>query len=140
MDRERTETNVTLYDLSTQAESIDDVSERLHKRDSILRSVMRQETLAIFLDSVLGSIHAIRFALEWKTISTKPGGKLWKTEYRASAFNAHYPDFVEAMHTREDYMKKFKAFGSRHEKVITARNILLKMFRRFHAAILLDPI
>jgi len=126
--------------LSTQAEDIANVTERLHKRDSILRSVTKEGDLRIFLDSLLSSIHAIRFASEWKTISALPGGKLWKIQYRANAFNAQYPDFIADLHTREDYMAKFKRFGARHEKVITARNVILKMYNRFHAAVLLDPL
>jgi len=138
-DNERPASDLTLFELSTQAEDID-VTDRLHKRESILRSVTKQGNLRILVDSLLSSIHAIRFASDWKAINTLPGGKLWEIEYRANAFNAQCPDFIADLYTREEYMAKFKRFGVRHEKFITAWNVILKVCNHFHATVLLDPL
>lgn len=103
-----------------------DATTHLHARESILVAIDSTNRFSTFIHAVLCSIHAIRFSYEWNDLSSQPGRKKWKTEYRTQAFKNFHPDFAE--YTQDSYEKKFKTFTSRHEKVIKARNNLRRMF------------
>ncbi|KAF8901209.1 hypothetical protein CPB84DRAFT_986315 [Gymnopilus junonius] len=75
-----------------------------------------------FVLSVLRTIHAIEFAMEWAALPQAS-----KTRFRHDAFNRLAPNMT------------FKVFQHRHEKIIKARNDLKKLFVKFGVSVLMDP-
>ncbi|KAF8963009.1 hypothetical protein BDZ97DRAFT_1822580 [Flammula alnicola] len=120
---------------SIRTESIDDLGQRLLEREKALAMIQGGTALRGLANNIVTCIHAIKFAQEWRELSMARGGKKKKVEYRKSAFNVRYPDV-----SADDYESELNTFTNRHEKVITARNTLLRMFSKFHVAVLLDPL
>jgi len=97
------------YSQSVRTEATDDITQRLLEREKALSMIQAGTTLRGLANSVMLCIHAVRFAHEWKQLTTARGGKKKKTEYRKAAFEARYP------HTpRADYEADLKAFTNRH--------------------------
>ncbi|KAF8956941.1 hypothetical protein BDZ97DRAFT_1925008 [Flammula alnicola] len=120
---------------SVHTESIDDISQRLLEREKALAMIQGGTALRGLANSIITCIHAVRFAQEWKDLSTARGGKKKKVEYRKAAFKVRYPNV-----SVDDYESELKAFTNRHEKVVTARNTLFRIYSKFHIAVLLDPL
>jgi hypothetical protein len=92
------------------------------------------DKLKEYIRFVIRSINALKFAVEWKAKSSEPGGKAWKKEYRVRLYEmtlkkreTGFEILGEA--ARKEKKKQFQQFVRRHEKVITARNQLLTLYR-----------
>ncbi|KDR73544.1 hypothetical protein GALMADRAFT_617279 [Galerina marginata CBS 339.88] len=77
-------------------------------------------SLHAYVHSVLRSIHALRFAIEWGQLTPA-----MKTRFRNEAFALYNPVFDP---TDAEYKRAFDVFQHRHEKVVKARNDLKRMF------------
>jgi hypothetical protein len=88
-----------------------------------------------YVDFVLRSIKTLRFIIDWNNKTQIRGGKAWKTQYRDRYFEEHYAK--ELTFLRENYVGAYllqqlnslrRQFFKRHEKVITSRNQLMRMY------------
>ena len=100
----------------------------LLEREATLNSARTGNALRMLTESILASIHTIRFAEEWNTLDN-----IQKKDFRTRAFARRFPDDIGDQ-------AKFKIFNNRYKKVILARNLLRRLFLKFHVAVLLDPI
>ena len=97
--------------------------DRLAGREIILKNINITTSLQWFVHSLLKTIHAIRFAIDWESLS-----RAEKQKYTTDIFNQYEAEFVSQIHTVQQYKKKFELFKKRHEWVVTSRNDLKKMF------------
>ncbi|CAA7258562.1 unnamed protein product [Cyclocybe aegerita] len=131
--------NLLAFAASIALETNLDPTARLHAREAIMQSIDASDNSQSFVSSVIRSIQCLRFAAEWALLPSLPGGRLWKTQYRTDAFSKHNAEFVATDHTAQEFNKRFSAFTNRHERVITARNDLRRLFSVYGPAILMHP-
>lgn len=97
--------------------------ERMHAWEGLLLITNSTTELQIFLNSVIVSIYAIKFALEWKTLKKKE-----KADFQICTFKALNSE--QDTCTKAVFAQKFKTFKSHHEKVITAQNEISSLFTK----------
>ncbi|PPR04382.1 hypothetical protein CVT26_004220 [Gymnopilus dilepis] len=107
---------------SVALESNKDLVERMHERETLMTGMQSADALHSFMISILRTIHAIRFSIEWAQLAPAA-----KTRFREDACDQLAPELTYAQ------------FQHRHEKLIKARNDLKKMFLKFGARVLMDP-
>ncbi|KAF4623616.1 hypothetical protein D9613_001481 [Agrocybe pediades] len=115
---------------SIMNEENENVLDRMCERENVMIKCEETNTFADFALSVLNSIQCLEFAYEWERLK-----KAEKRAFLLQAFQSYHP----TRESDDDERKKFQVFKNRHEKVITARNELLRMFKKFHSAVLMDP-
>ena len=96
---------------SVALESNKDLVERMHERETLMTGMQSADALHSFMISILRTIHAIRFSIEWAQLAPAA-----KTRFREDACDQLAPELTYAQ------------FQHRHEKLIKARNDLKKMF------------
>ncbi|KAK0475976.1 hypothetical protein EDD18DRAFT_1470076 [Armillaria luteobubalina] len=94
-----------------------------------------------FVNFVIRTIIAIRFAQDYRSWPLSE-----KKKYHRSLFEKHYKTQIEQIgnqyvgRDRDQRLEKlFKEFKGQHEKVVTARNHLDRLYRIFGVTLLLDP-
>jgi hypothetical protein len=88
-----------------------------------------------YIHFVIRSIDALKFILDWNAKSHERGGKKWKSDYRdrlfeeqmASEIERHRNE-LEADEFRHRIQRLRQKFVRKHERTITARNHLLKLY------------
>ncbi|KAF4611838.1 hypothetical protein D9613_004289 [Agrocybe pediades] len=133
LSADRTIAHDEVYSKSITNESNNDVVDKLLTREKIMVQCEHGSILSGFLNAVLGSIQCICFAKEWAKLHKRE-----KRDFVEKAFEQYDPDFLSEAEDDTVIARK-KVFKNRHKKVITSRNELLKMFEKFHCAVLMDP-
>lgn len=81
------------------------------------------------------AIDVLKFAIEWNEKSEAAGGKTWKGKYRDAAFEKECAAEIASLEARfvgsllrakRSTLKK--KFTNKHEKIVTARNHLLRLY------------
>lgn len=96
---------------------------RMHEREGLMAVLDSTSVLQSFLLSVVGSVQAIRFSIEWKPLT-----KAEKAKFRLDVFHKVNPN--HATWSKDNYKQELRNFKSRHEKVITARNEIKSLFMK----------
>src|SRR5208283_3928314 len=92
--------------------------------------------IGAFINYVIRQVVVLKFAFEWNEKSQQAGGKKWKKKYRMAMFSErHATEITQIKNTflgrevqrRIDRLRS--RFIKRHEKVVTARNHVLRLYR-----------
>ncbi|KAK0439085.1 uncharacterized protein EV420DRAFT_1769568 [Desarmillaria tabescens] len=117
------------------------VEDRIRMRDMLLFSLHDNDATRSYINFVLRSIIAIRFAQDYSSWSMGD-----KKTYVKGLFSKYYElQIGEISHQyagnerKRRLAKLFKTFKGQHEKVVTARNHLDRLYRIFGTALFLDP-
>jgi hypothetical protein len=93
------------------------------------------DKLTAYIHFVIRSVDSLKFILAWNSRTKRRGGKKWKTEYREAAFLQQCEaDIAKLRRTlngdnlERRVSKLKKTFVGKHEKLITSRNHLLKLY------------
>jgi hypothetical protein len=91
--------------------------------------------LSGYIRYVIRTIHVIKFAIDWKEKESTAEGRGWKHNYRQKLFDREQNQEVaqiEATCIGKRKEKKLiglcRRFGVRHEKLVTARNHIRKLY------------
>jgi hypothetical protein len=100
-----------------------------------------------YISFILRSINALKFIMEWNRRTNQPGGKKWKTDYRDRLFQEthaneieHLQNQLEAHEAQFQIQRLREQFGRKHEKTVTARNHLLKLYNTVCGLYFTSPI
>jgi hypothetical protein len=81
-----------------------------------------------FLHLLLKQTEAIKFASDWKQRGHEPGGKAYKTTFARSIYLVRTGRQPPTDNASEQDLRDFKTFRTRQQKLVMARNHILKLF------------
>ncbi|KAF5379829.1 hypothetical protein D9615_005844 [Tricholomella constricta] len=126
--------------LSDEIDAEGDVKRRLFKREEFMYQNNAGTRLSTHAMTVIQIINNLKFALDWRQVSAH-----WKTTFVTQIFEVLKANEITDITRkwggtmRNKEMKKLRrTFGKWHQKIVTDRNHVLKIYHMFGAGVLLD--
>lgn len=98
-----------------------DATARIRERENIMLAVESENALQKFVNGVVHTVQAVKFAIDWDILNTEQRATFTPEIFRQ--LNADYETFSAG-----EYKKRWAKYKLRHDKVIRARSDVRKLF------------
>src|SRR5882762_11681680 len=85
-----------------------------------------------FVHLLFAQLNAVKFACNWKLKGQQPGGKVYKTNFSRSIYQARTGHAPPNRNDSRDAKAHFRAFQTCQKKIIMSRNYLLDLYDKVH--------
>ncbi|KAJ8694440.1 hypothetical protein PTI98_009364 [Pleurotus ostreatus] len=117
--------------------------ERIQESEKLLIECGMKQGSVDLLEGIFLTMAALRLAIDWKSIGETPEGRKWKraTNDALFQFQCHGQlDEFQVLTRRRQEVALRRKWAKDNERLVTRRNKVLGLFKKFGCVILLDPI